>query len=326
MESSTLPTETNGSHVLPDGEVLSLVMKSQFVLAPEDFDKVAHHRRLEGEFQQTREAWAVELRKLVQVGRQQLSEGIVFLTDAERVVEDVRLRLVALLADISPDDLRTPDPIHESISTRVEDIVKRVRKELEVLDELCAVERSAEAESLTSFYDHEQALFEDYRRYVDARPFSECLKNWTIGYSTNRVKRWREYLSSAGILVVKKFDNGRQQRMKWDSLQRRFLKHYRDFEDDDRLFCHDGKRLPTPPAGKRQDKEGPPTFEVDYWSCDRSFHVHRELDIKPQDPTMYGDHALPAWATEFDRYFCPMWEDCGGVLVPIRKTSADSPF
>ena len=274
------------------------------------------------------ENWA----ELVESIQQDLFESQRVPGDAWAVFEQVRVELLVKLTKVDPSFFSVDDPIHESAAPVIEELIDDLENQLTVLKELTRVLRSEQEDNMLSFYEHVANEATEYFAWAFARPFSECLKNWTRGYAHNRAKSWGRYLSSAAVLYKKVWRNGRPpQPMSRVTLQRRFDAIYSEMARPRGLFCDEqGNVIPRPMAGTRRDQAAPRAFEVEKWVCDRAYArhggTHFEFSIPPKSPELYGGHALPSWATEFDRYFCPSWEDCGGVLVPIKKSSADSPF
>jgi hypothetical protein len=228
--------------------------------------------------------------------------------------------------------LSTDDPIHESAAPALEKLINDLDGQMDVLRELAKVLRSEQEDEMFSFYERAASEVTEYFEWAFARPFSECLKQWTRGFADNRAKNWGRYLSSAAVLYKKEWKNGRPPNaMSRVTLQRRFDKLYSDMARPHGLFSDEqGNVIPRPVAGTRRNQVAPKAFEVERWECDRAYARHGgtnfQFSIPPTRPDLYGGHVLPSWATEFDRYFCPMWEDCGGVLVPVRRIQDNSSY
>jgi hypothetical protein len=267
------------------------------------------------------EKWA----ELVESIQQELFEGQRVPGDAWEVFKQVRAELLKKLTKVDSSYFTVDDPIHESAAPALEELIDDLNNQLTVLRELAKVLRNEQEDEMFSFYERTVNEADYYFAWAYARPFSECLKHWTRGYAHNRAKSWGRYLSSSAVLYNKVWKNGRPpQPMSRVTLQRRFDAIYSEMARPRGLFCDEqGNVIPRPVAGTRRDQAAPRAFEVEKWVCDRAHARHGgtnfQFSIPPTRPDLYGGHVLPSWATEFDRYFCPMWEDCGGVLVPIRR-------
>jgi hypothetical protein len=274
------------------------------------------------------ENWA----KLVNAIQQELFERQRVPRDAWEVFELVRVELLVELAKVDTSFFLIDDPIHESAAPAIEKLVDDLDNQLTVLRDLAMVLRAQQEDDMLSFYEQTAHEATEYFTWAFARPFSECLKNWTKGYADNRAKSWGRYLTNASVHYNKKWKNGRPaQPMSRVTLQRRFDKIYSDMAGSHGLFCDEqGNVIPRPTAGTRRNQVAPKAFEVERWECDRAYARHGgtnfQYSIPPTRPDLYGGHVLPSWATEFDRYFCPMWEDCGGVLVPVRRLKEKSSY
>lgn len=244
-----------------------------------------------------------------------------------QVVEQLRLDLVRRLAKIDVEALDFIDRIHDSLAHEIEELVSHLRMPLDVLSEWAKEINEEESEDRSSYFEYLDQQLDWQIRNLEARPFSECLRNWTEGYSANRMKSWRVYLSQAAVLYQKTWKDGRAPtRMTWSTLRRRFERQYDELARPRGPFSDGDIVLPKPRAGIRPASQPPEVFEVAYWCCDGPRPLHgggdETLLVRPNAPKEYAGRALPAVATKFDRYFCPTWNECGGVLVPQRKSSS----
>jgi hypothetical protein len=263
-------------------------------------------------------------------GAQEAPDGVLFRgLPPSQVVEQLRLDMVRRLAEIDVEALDFIDRIHDSLALAIEELVSQLRMPLDVLSEWAKEVNEEESEDRSSYFEYLDQQIDWHFRTIEARPFSECLRNWTEGYSANRMKSWREYLSQAAVLYLKTWKDGRAPtRMTWPTLRRRFESTYEALARPGGLFSDGAAVLPKPRAGVRPASELPPVFEVAYWGCDSPLPIHgdgnKTLLIKPNTPEEYEGRTLPRTATKFDRFFCPMWQDCGGVLVPQQSSPSRS--
>jgi len=267
-------------------------------------------------------------------------------SDLARDVENVLLTILRRteqfeLLDPLKDEWDDPMALDLPETQRIRQFIKEMKLSLKQLALVGDALESSAARYRNAYFEYEQAQWDDREEYIEARPFSECLRCWTDGYSTNRQRSWQNYLVEAAKPLQKKWKFGKEpQEKEFYMLRYEFVNLYNKHVDvnDGRLF-HDkgGNVLPKPKGGLRPNGPVHKSKEVELWVCDsRDPFSHRdEYSKKPNDDIIHeGNHLVndvrkvgryAPKATEFDRYFCPESKYCGGVLVPrFRDKHIDS--
>ena len=232
-----------------------------------------------------------------------------------------------------------PLSLHRHEVEQIRQFIKEMKLSLKQLALVGDALEDSAARYRNAYFEHEQAQWDDREEYIEARPFSECLRCWTEGYSTNRQRSWQTYLVEAAKPLQKKWKLGKEpQEKEFYMLRYEFVKLYERNANDRRLF-HDkhGNVIPKPKGGLRPNGPVHEERKVELWVCDSQdpFGHRDEYSKKPNDEFVHGgthggnDVQKVGWyapkATEFDRYFCPESENCGGVLVPrFRDGPIDS--
>lgn len=168
----------------------------------------------------------------------------------------------------------------------------------------------------------EQTKFLSFDELNVVRPYIQLLKAWNEGYSKNRQKSWNQYLVEAAKPIQKTWktnlDKEPEQLSFW-ILRYEFVNLYKRYSH---LFLDkNNKVIPKPPSGPRVNGSFVELKEVLIWKCDNKdckwigpvpkFKIHNEEDY------LYKRHLyLMTQATIYDRYFCPDYKSCGGVLIP----------
>jgi hypothetical protein len=256
-------------------------------------------------------------------------------SDLARDVENALLTILRRTEQFEPldpqkDEWDDPMALDLPETQRIRQFIKEMKlslKQLALVGD--ALERTA-ARYRNAYFEHEQAQWDDREEYIEARPFSECLRCWTEGYSTNRQRSWQNYLVEAAKPLQKNWKLGKEpQEKEFYMLRYEFVKLYERNANDGRLF-HDkhGNVIPKPKGGLRPNGPVHEEKEVELWVCDsRDPFGHGDVySKKPGEEFIRGGNHLvkdgkkieqyALKATEFDRYFCPDSKRCGGVLVP----------
>ena len=136
------------------------------------------------------------------------------------------------------------------------------------------------------------------------RPYLQLLKAWNEGYSTNRQKSWNQYLVEAAKPIEKTWKtklNREPEQLSFWVLRYQFVNLYKQYSH---LFLDkNNKIIPKPTSGPRVNGPFHEQHEVDLWTCDNSYCTNSSQNLMPL-------------ATVYDRYFCPDYKSCGGVLIP----------
>jgi hypothetical protein len=236
------------------------------------------------------------------------------------------------------------DPLllHRGEVERIRHFIKDIKASLRKLGMVSDALESFGAKYREDYLDHLYTEFDDHDAYIRARPFSECLRCWTEGYSNNRQtyvadngltksKSWRNYLEEAAkpIRKTRAKKSADDNQLEFYTLRREFLKRYEENRNHRGLFRDaNGNLIPRPSSGPRPNGPIHEEKEVELWVCDsQSPYGHKyEYSKKPNSEFEFevttitngqqqlGGYAL--MATIYDRYFCPDYESCGGVLVP----------
>ena len=254
------------------------------------------------------------------------------ISDLPRAVESILWSILRKTEQFEPLEILWDDPLlpHRHEVDKIRNFTQEMKLLLKRLDSVGdALEIDAE-EYLDAYFEHERAEWDHHEEYNNARPFSECLRSWTKGYSASRQKSWQNYLVEAAKPIQKKWKLGNEPKEKaFHMLRYEFVKlyeknaHYRSlFRDEEGLL------IPKPKGGLRPNGPMHEEKEVVLWVCDSdSPFGHGDVySKKPGEEFIRGGNHLmkdgkkieryALKATEFDRYFCPDSERCGGVLVP----------
>ena len=256
-------------------------------------------------------------------------------SDLARDVENILwtiLRRTGQFEPLDPVKDEWDDPLALDLpeTKRIRQYIKEMKLSLRHLALVGDALESSAAKHRTGYIDHLFTESDDRRAYIEARPFSECLRCWTEGYSTNRQKSWQDYLVEAAKPLQKTWKRAKEpQEKKFHILRYEFVKLYDENASDRNLFRdRDGNVIPKPKGGPRPNGPVHEENEVDLWVCDsRDPYGHRdEFSKRPNEGFIQGgdsstDDVVKAGqyrpkATIFDRYFCPGYESCGGVLIP----------
>jgi len=266
--------------------------------------------------------------------------------DLARYSNEVLWTIFQRVAQFEPLDpeIVWDDPmlLHRGEVERISDFIKDIKSSLKKLGMVSDALENSAAKYHADYLDHLQTEFDDRHAYITARPFSECLRCWTEGYSKNkqtfvtddgteRSQSWQNYLEEAAKPRIKtrarkgEDDN----KLEFHTLRREFLKLYAESPNHRGLFRDaEGNVIPKPNPGPRPNGPVHEVKEVELWVCDSNDpYCHSvEYSIKPGGQSTNGEghaanHAYQferyaRKATIYDRYFCPESESCGGVLVP----------
>ncbi len=253
-------------------------------------------------------------------------------SDLARYGDEVLWAIFQRAAQFEPLDpeIVWDDPmlLHRGEVERIRQFIKDIKLSLRKLGRISNALESSAAKYRADYLDHLHTEFVDRAAYIEARPFSECLRCWTEGYSINRQKyvtedgieksmSWQNYLEEAAKSrqKVKAKKSEDDNKLEFHTLRREFLKLYEENGNHRGLFRDiDGNVIPKPSSGPRPNGPVHEEREVVYWVCD-SKDAFGHGDVGSMiDVANFGSYRRTA--TIYDRYFCPDSDNCGGVLVP----------
>ena len=197
-----------------------------------------------------------------------------------------------------------PMLLHRGEVERIGLFIKDIKASLRKLGRVSDALESSGAKYRADYLDHLHTEFYGHDAYIAARPFSECLRCWTAGYSINRQKyvaddgieksmSWQNYLEEAAKSrqKVKAKKSEDDNKLEFHTLRREFLKLYEENRNHRGLFRDtDGNLLLKPSSGPRPNGPVHEEKEVIYWVCDSKDAFGHSVEIHAYIPGEEDDH------------------------------------